>query len=110
MSFYEWLIAVNTLILDISWVCGNGEDLPFEDNSFDVYTIAFGIRNFTNVEKVHINCQLISLSVVANVLFPWFIWCAYFKALDEAYRVLAPGGRFMCLEFSVVTNPILERY
>lgn len=40
------------IFLDLSWICGNGEQLPFEDNSFDVYTIAFGIRNFTNIEKV----------------------------------------------------------
>ncbi|XP_028400390.1 2-methoxy-6-polyprenyl-1,4-benzoquinol methylase, mitochondrial-like [Dendronephthya gigantea] len=66
---------------DIAWVCGNGEALPFEDNTFDIYTIAFGIRNFTNVEK----------------------------ALEEAHRVLVPGGRFMCLEFSAVTTPIFER-
>ncbi|XP_046840727.1 2-methoxy-6-polyprenyl-1,4-benzoquinol methylase, mitochondrial-like [Xenia sp. Carnegie-2017] len=66
---------------EIIWVCGNGEDLPFQDNSFDVYTIAFGLRNFTNTQK----------------------------ALDEAYRVLAPGGKFLCLEFSAVKNPFLKR-
>src|SRR5690606_37555913 len=59
---------------------GNAEQLPFADNSFDAYTIAFGIRNVTNIDK----------------------------ALDEAYRVLKPGGRFMCLEFSEVDIPGLS--
>ncbi|KAH9489338.1 2-hexaprenyl-6-methoxy-1,4-benzoquinone methyltransferase [Bulinus truncatus] len=64
----------------ISWVRGNAEILPFPDNSFDAYTIAFGIRNCTHVQKV----------------------------IDEAYRVLRPGGRFMCLEFSEVQNSLLR--
>ena len=56
----------------------NAEDLsPLEDNSMDLYTVAFGIRNVTNRDK----------------------------ALKEAYRVLRPGGRFMCLEFSEVVVP-----
>ncbi|XP_054628982.1 2-methoxy-6-polyprenyl-1,4-benzoquinol methylase, mitochondrial [Dunckerocampus dactyliophorus] len=63
----------------LSWVVGDAEELPFDDNQFDVYTIAFGIRNVTHVEQ----------------------------ALQEALRVLKPGGRFMCLEFSKVTNPVL---
>jgi len=62
------------------WVNGNGENLPFPDDSFDLYTIAFGIRNVTHIEKV----------------------------LAEAYRVLRPGGRFMCLEFSRVEVPGLD--
>nr|XP_057925783.1 2-methoxy-6-polyprenyl-1,4-benzoquinol methylase, mitochondrial [Doryrhamphus excisus] len=65
----------------LSWVVGDAEELPFADNQFDVYTIAFGIRNVTHVEQ----------------------------ALQEALRVLKPGGRFMCLEFSKVTNPVLAR-
>ncbi|EUB64511.1 2-methoxy-6-polyprenyl-1,4-benzoquinol methylase, mitochondrial [Echinococcus granulosus] len=64
----------------INWIQGNAENLPFEDNRFDVYTIAFGIRNCTHVDRV----------------------------LDEAYRVLKPGGRFFCLEFSRVNNFILR--
>ncbi|XP_059171699.1 2-methoxy-6-polyprenyl-1,4-benzoquinol methylase, mitochondrial-like [Physella acuta] len=64
----------------ISWVKGNAEMLPLPDNSFDAYTIAFGIRNCTHVQKV----------------------------LNDAYRVLKPGGRFMCLEFSEVKNPLLR--
>ncbi|CAH1801101.1 unnamed protein product, partial [Owenia fusiformis] len=64
----------------ISWVRGNAENLPIPDNTYDAYTIAFGIRNCTHVDKV----------------------------LDEAYRVLKPGGRFTCLEFSKVNNTILR--
>ncbi|XP_071479430.1 ubiquinone/menaquinone biosynthesis C-methyltransferase UbiE-like [Diadema antillarum] len=64
----------------ISWVVGNAEELPIADDSMDAYTIAFGIRNVTKVEA----------------------------ALDEAYRVLKPGGRFLCLEFSEVQNPLLK--
>jgi len=58
----------------LKFVEGNAQDLEFEDNSFDLYTIAFGLRNVTDVDK----------------------------ALSEAHRVLKPGGRFMCLEFSQV--------
>ncbi|XP_067861748.1 2-methoxy-6-polyprenyl-1,4-benzoquinol methylase, mitochondrial isoform X2 [Heptranchias perlo] len=65
----------------LSWVVGNAEELPFDDDKFDVYTIAFGIRNVTHIDHV----------------------------LQEAYRVLKPGGRFLCLEFSKVQNPILSR-
>jgi 2-methoxy-6-polyprenyl-1,4-benzoquinol methylase len=63
-------------IIDIDWVCGDAEKLPFDDNQFTAYTIAFGIRNVTNIDN----------------------------ALREAYRVLKPGGRFMCLEFSHIEN------
>jgi demethylmenaquinone methyltransferase/2-methoxy-6-polyprenyl-1,4-benzoquinol methylase len=59
---------------------GNAESLPFESSIFDVYTIAFGIRNVPQIDK----------------------------ALKEAYRVLKPGGRFFCLEFSQVTIPLLD--
>ncbi|KAM6965497.1 2-methoxy-6-polyprenyl-1,4-benzoquinol methylase, mitochondrial [Aplochiton taeniatus] len=65
----------------LSWVVGDAEELPFDDDLFDVYTIAFGIRNVTHIDQ----------------------------ALQEALRVLKPGGRFMCLEFSKVTNPVLSR-
>jgi len=64
----------------ISWKEGDAQNLPFDDNSFDAYTIAFGIRNVVRLEE----------------------------ALSEAYRVLKPGGRFMCLEFSKVTTPGLD--
>jgi demethylmenaquinone methyltransferase/2-methoxy-6-polyprenyl-1,4-benzoquinol methylase len=56
----------------ISWICGDAEALPVPDRSVDAYTIAFGLRNVTRIDK----------------------------ALHEARRVLRPGGRFMCLEFS----------
>ena len=62
----------------LSWVEANAQELPFDDDSFDVYTIAFGIRNVTNIPA----------------------------ALSEARRVLRPGGRFLCLEFSAVRNPL----
>ncbi len=58
----------------------DGESLDYEDNYFDFYTIAFGIRNFTNIDK----------------------------GLSEAHRVLKKGGKFICLEFSKVNNKILE--
>ena len=65
----------------IDWVCGDAEKLPMPSSFFDYYTIAFGIRNVTNIES----------------------------ALAESYRVLKPGGRFMCLEFSHVENPFLGK-
>jgi demethylmenaquinone methyltransferase / 2-methoxy-6-polyprenyl-1,4-benzoquinol methylase len=65
----------------IELIEGNAEALPFADKSFDAYTIAFGIRNVTNIDK----------------------------ALGEAYRVLKHGGRFLCLEFSQCQVPILDR-
>lgn len=61
---------------------GNAESLAFPDMSFDGYTIAFGIRNVTHIDK----------------------------ALAEAYRVLKPGGRFLCLEFSQVDVPLLDKF
>jgi demethylmenaquinone methyltransferase/2-methoxy-6-polyprenyl-1,4-benzoquinol methylase len=67
---------------NIVWVCGDAEDLPIEDSSQDAYTIAFGIRNTTHLNRV----------------------------LAEAYRVLKPGGRFLCLEFSRVAAPGLDRF
>jgi ubiquinone/menaquinone biosynthesis methyltransferase len=65
----------------IEWVEGNAESLPFEDGAFDSYTIAFGIRNVTDRPA----------------------------ALREAQRVLRPGGRFLCLEFSKVVVPGLQQ-
>ena len=59
---------------------GNAETLPFSDQMFDAYTIAFGIRNVTHIDQ----------------------------ALSEAYRVLKPGGRFLCLEFSSIDIPGLD--
>lgn len=61
----------------VSRVCGDAENIPLPDKSADAYTIAFGIRNVTNMDR----------------------------ALREAHRVLRPGGRFICLEFS---HPVTE--
>ena len=60
----------------IKWVAASAEDLPFKENTFDAYLVSFGVRNFTNIKK----------------------------SLDEAYRVLKPGGSFYCLEFSKAEN------
>ena len=65
----------------LDWVTGDAMALPFEDSSFDVYTISFGIRNVTRIPD----------------------------ALAEAYRVLRPGGRLMVLEFSQLPNDGLQR-
>ena len=65
---------------NIKWKMSPAEHLPFEDETFDYYTISFGIRNVTNLNK----------------------------SLNEAYRVLKNGGRFFCLEFSKVENEILQ--
>ncbi|SDX70505.1 demethylmenaquinone methyltransferase /2-octaprenyl-6-methoxy-1,4-benzoquinone methylase [Ruegeria halocynthiae] len=65
----------------LNWVVGDAMSLPFEDNTFDVYTISFGIRNVTRPQV----------------------------ALNEAYRVLKPGGRLMVLEFSQLPNDGLQK-
>ncbi len=65
----------------LTWVVGDAMALPFPDNSFDVYTISFGIRNVTRPAD----------------------------ALAEAYRVLRPGGRLMVLEFSQLPNPAMQK-
>ncbi len=65
----------------LDWVVGDAMALPFTDNSFDAYTISFGIRNVTRIDA----------------------------ALAEAFRVLRPGGRLMVLEFSQVPVPMLQR-
>ncbi len=66
---------------DLRWACGNAEKLPFADASFDIVTIAFGIRNVTDIPA----------------------------ALREATRVLKPGGLFACLEFSNVSPAPLRK-
>ena len=63
----------------IEWMVGDAEALPLPDRSIDAYTIAFGLRNVTDIDA----------------------------ALREAYRVLRPGGRFLCLEFSHIAEPVL---
>ena len=73
--------AKNHLDDRVDFVEGNAEALSFPDRAFDAYTIAFGIRNVPRIDL----------------------------ALREAYRVLKPGGRFLCLEFSTVDVPGLDR-
>ena len=69
-------------ILDrLDWIVGDAMFLPFADNSFDVYTISFGIRNVTQPQE----------------------------ALNEAFRVLRPGGRLMVLEFSQIPVPLAQK-
>tara|TARA_B100001057_G_scaffold462753_1_gene516020 strand:+ start:261 stop:965 length:705 start_codon:yes stop_codon:yes gene_type:complete len=80
----EWMITKGKTKLinykNISWIISKAEKLPLKENSFNFYTISFGLRNTTNLNKV----------------------------LCEAYRVLKPGGRFLCLEFSKIQNENLE--
>ncbi len=70
------------LYKNLTFTCADGENLPFEDNKFDYFTIAFGIRNFTNIDK----------------------------GLKEAFRVLKSGGKFICLEFSKLDNYFLQKF
>ena len=65
---------------NIKWIKSIAETLPVEDNMYDFYSISYGIRNVSDINK----------------------------ALKEAYRVLKPGGRFMCLEFSKIDNELLN--
>ena len=65
----------------LTWIAGDAMDLPFSDSSFDVITLVFGLRNVSDPAK----------------------------ALRDIYRVLRPGGRFFCLEFSTVVLPLLDR-
>ena len=64
----------------IEWIVASAEDLPFKENTFDAYLVSFGVRNFSNIEK----------------------------SLGEAYRVLKPGGKFYCLEFSKAENETIS--
>ncbi len=74
--------AIDDNILDgVTWLCGDAEALPVVDASMDAYTTAFCIRNVTRIPA----------------------------ALEEARRVLRPGGRFLCMEFSQVVLPVLDR-
>ena len=65
---------------NLDWIIAPAEKLPISRNSFDFYTISFGLRNTENIEK----------------------------ALSEAFRVLKPGGRYLCLEFSKIHNSNLD--
>ena len=68
------------ILWGIEFLCGDAEALPFADRSFDLYTIAFGLRNVTRLDR----------------------------ALTEARRILKPGGRFLCLEFTPAVAPPLQ--
>ena len=65
----------------IKWYCSSAEKLPFKSESFDLYSVSFGIRNFSNIDM----------------------------SLKEARRVLKTGGRILCLEFSTIENELLEK-
>ena len=65
---------------NIKWIKSSAETLPVENNTYDFYSISYGIRNVSDINKT----------------------------LHEAYRVLKPGGRFMCLEFSKINNELLN--
>ena len=67
-------------LTNVKWYLNSAEKLPFKENTFDFYTISYGIRNVTDINQ----------------------------CIKEAYRVLKPGGRFFCLEFSKVENEILN--
>ena len=66
---------------NIEWICADAMELPFSDESFDYFTISFGIRNVLDIKK----------------------------CLEEAYRVIKPGGRLLILEFSAVDNKTLKK-
>ena len=65
----------------LNWLIASAENLPIPDNNYDFYTISFGLRNTKSIEK----------------------------SISEAYRVLKPGGRFLCLEFSKIQNLSLDK-
>ena len=67
---------------NVEWYCSHAEKLPFKNETFDIYVVSFGIRNFSNIKL----------------------------ALKESKRVLKTGGRFLCLEFSKVNNEILSEF
>jgi demethylmenaquinone methyltransferase/2-methoxy-6-polyprenyl-1,4-benzoquinol methylase len=73
--------ALNRGWPELEWVTGNAEALPFPDESIDIYSISFGLRNVTHIDT----------------------------ALREAFRVIKPGGMFFCLEFSKVKNPLFAK-
>ncbi len=77
----DGMVDANTFY-PIEWVEGSAEDIPFEDNSFDVVTISFGLRNVVNRRL----------------------------ALQEMHRILKPGGSFLCLEFSKPSEDIASLY
>uniref|UniRef100_A0A8I3W9T8 Coenzyme Q5, methyltransferase n=1 Tax=Callithrix jacchus TaxID=9483 RepID=A0A8I3W9T8_CALJA len=87
LVLWKMHLLPGTQLLDVAggtglaWVLGDAEELPFDDDKFDIYTIAFGIQNVTHIGQ----------------------------ATQEAHWVLKPGGWFLCLEFSQVNNPLISR-
>ena len=79
-GMFETGVEKLKLLKNIKWHLCPAEKLPFKDNTFDFYTISYGIRNVTDINL----------------------------CLKEAFRILKPGGRFFCLEFSKVENEILN--
>ena len=79
-GMFETGVEKLKLLKNIKWHLCPAEKLPFKDNTFDFYTISYGIRNVTDINQ----------------------------CLKEAFRILKPGGRFFCLEFSKVENEILN--
>jgi demethylmenaquinone methyltransferase/2-methoxy-6-polyprenyl-1,4-benzoquinol methylase len=74
--------AINRgIVTGLTWVTADAADLPFPDNTFDAYSISFGLRNVTHIDR----------------------------ALAEAQRVLKPGGLFACLEFSKIQSPLMNK-
>ena len=67
---------------NVNWILGQAEKLPVKSDQFDICSVSFGIRNFSNIEK----------------------------SLREARRVLKTGGRIICLEFSKVDNEVLKKF
>ena len=64
------------------FICGKSEEMPFSKNTFDYVVVSFGLRNFSDINK----------------------------SLKEVFRILKPGGKFFCLEFSQINNPYLRKF
>lgn len=95
---------------------GDAEALSFDDNSMDGYTIAFGIRNVTHIEKalaeayryINIYTFFVALGLDFSVLFPVSVVLHKSYKTLRSVRVLKRGGRFLCLELSHVDIPVFK--